>query len=216
MDCVVKSWIFGTITDDLAASISARNSTARVAWLAVESLFLNNETRALLLEAKFRNFVQGDLLVAEYCKEMKRMADMLEDLGETVTDRTLVLNVIRGLNERFKTVGMHLRRGRPFHTFVDAKADLLLEEMTMEHHSTQAKALAASTAPPQAPTSATGGSGSGGAATQGSSFTPPAKSRRSRDGGKGSGGQGYSGQASGGSGSQPTASSNGQNRTTVS
>ena len=135
MDCVVKSWIFGTITDDLAASISARNS-ARVAWLAVESQFLNNkETRALLLEAKFRNFVQGDLSVAEYCKEMKRMADMLEDLGETVTDRTLVLNVIRGLNERFKIVGMHLRRGRPFPTFVDAKADLL-EEMTMEHHST--------------------------------------------------------------------------------
>jgi len=86
----------------------------------------------------------------------------------------------------------------------------------MEHHSTQAKALAASTAPPRAPTSATGGPGSGGAATQGSSFTPPAKSRRSRDGGKGSGGQGYSGQASGGPGSQPTASSNGQNRTTVS
>jgi len=99
MDCVVKSWIFGTITDDLAASISARDSTARVAWLAVESQFLNNkETRALLLEVKFRNFVQGDLSIAEYCKEMKRMADMLEDLGETVTDRTLVLNVIRGLN----------------------------------------------------------------------------------------------------------------------
>jgi len=218
MDCVVKSWIFGTITDDLAASISARNSTARVAWLAVESQFLNNkETRALLLEAKFRNFVQGDLLVAEYCKEMKRMADMLEDLSETVTDRTLVLNVIRGLNERFKTVGMHLRRGRPFHTFVDAKTDLLLEEMMMEHHSMQATALAASTVPPRAPTSATGGSGSGGAAAfQGGSSVPPAKSRRSRGGGKGSGGQGYSGQASGGSGSQPTASSNGQNRTTVS
>jgi len=97
--CVVKSWIFGTITNDLAASISTRDSTARVAWLAVESQFLNNkETRALLLEAKFRNFIQGDLSVAEYCKEMKRMADMLEDLGETVTDRTLVLNVIRGLN----------------------------------------------------------------------------------------------------------------------
>jgi len=86
----------------------------------------------------------------------------------------------------------------------------------MEHHSTQAKALAASTAPPQAPTSATGGSGSGGDATQGSSSTPPAKSRRSCRGGKGSGGQGSSGQASGGPGSQPTASSNGQNRTTVS
>jgi hypothetical protein len=187
MDCVVKSWIFGTITDDLAASISSRNSTARVAWLAVESQFLNNkETRALLLEAKFRNFVQGDLSVAEYCKEMKRMADTLEDLGETVSDRTLILNVIRGLNERFKAVGMHLRRGRPFPTFVDAKADLLLEEMTMEHHSTQATALATSTAP----TSATGGpsQGSGGAtASQGGPSAPPPKSRRSRGGGKGSG-----------------------------
>ena len=145
------------------------------------------------------------------------MADMLEDLGETITDRTLVLNVIRGLNERFKTVGMHLRRGRPFPTFVDAKADLLLEEMTMEHHSTQATALAASTVPPRAPTSATGGSGSGGAAaSQGGSSAPPAKSRRSRGGGKGSGGQGSSGQTSGGQGSQSGTSSTAQNRTTPS
>ena len=29
MDCVVKSWILCTISDDLAATISARNSTAR-------------------------------------------------------------------------------------------------------------------------------------------------------------------------------------------
>ena len=130
MDCVVKSWIFGTIIDGLVASISARDSISR---LAVECQFLNNETHALLLETKFRNFVQGDVSIAEYCKEMKRMADMLANLGEIITDRTLILNVIRGLNERFKTIGMHLWRGCPFPSFVDAKADLLLKEMTMEH-----------------------------------------------------------------------------------
>ena len=43
MDGVVKSWIIGTITDDLAATISARDSTARDAWVAVESQFLNNK-----------------------------------------------------------------------------------------------------------------------------------------------------------------------------
>jgi len=147
MDCVVKSWILCTISDDLAATISARNSTARDTWRAVESQFFNNrETRALLLDAKLRNFVQGDLSITDYCKELKRMADTLGDLGEVVTNRTLVLNLIRGLNERFKTVGMHLRRGRPFPTFLDAKADLLLEELTMENTtSSQSTALAVST-----------------------------------------------------------------------
>lgn len=61
------------------------------------------------------------------------MEDMLGDLGEVVTDRTFVLNVIRGLNERFKTIGMHLRRSHPFPTFLGAKSDLLVEELTMEN-----------------------------------------------------------------------------------
>jgi hypothetical protein len=33
------------------------------------------------------------------------MTDDLTALGEAVTDRTLVLNVLRGLNERFTHVG---------------------------------------------------------------------------------------------------------------
>jgi hypothetical protein len=199
MDGVVKSWIIGTITDDLAATISARDSTARDAWVAVESQFLNNrKTRALLLDTKFRNFAQGDLSIAEYSKEMKRMADMLADLGEVVSDRTLVLNVIRGLSERFKTVGMHLRHGCPFPTFADAQADLFLEQLTMEHQTSQAAALAASTTSTHAPTSqppagragSGGGSGAKGGATSGGASAPASKSRRSKRGGKSFGGQG--------------------------
>ena len=37
MDCVVKSWILSTITDDLAETISDGYSTVRDAWLVVES-----------------------------------------------------------------------------------------------------------------------------------------------------------------------------------
>ena len=58
------------------------------------------------------------------------MADDLADLGEPFIDRTLVLNVIRGLNENFTDIGRHLRRGRPFPTFLDVRNDLLLEEIT--------------------------------------------------------------------------------------
>jgi len=44
------------------------------------------------------------------------MADDLGALGEIITDRTLILNVIRGLNDRFSHVGALLRHRRPFPT----------------------------------------------------------------------------------------------------
>ena len=151
----------------------------------MESQFFNNrETRALLLDAKLRNFVQGDLSITDYCKELKRMADTLGDLGEVVTDRTLILNLIRGLNERFKTVGMHLQRGRPFPTFLDTKADLLLEELMMENmSSSQSTALTASATtstpsrPPVVKQPAASNAGSEGGSA-------PSKNRRGKRGGR--------------------------------
>ena len=39
------------------------------------------------------------------------MADALEDLREHVLDHTLVLTMIRGLNEKFASIGLYLQRG---------------------------------------------------------------------------------------------------------
>ena len=78
MDCVVRTWLLGTISDDLADTISERNTTARRMWLAIESQFLGNQaTRALYADADFRAFSQGDLPVAEYCRLYKRKAEDL-------------------------------------------------------------------------------------------------------------------------------------------
>ena len=131
MDCVVRSWLHSTISADLAEVVMGRGGSARAAWLAIEAQFLGNrETHALHLDAQFRHFCQGDLSITDYCRKLKSMADDLADLGEPVTDRTLVLNVIRNLNENFTDIGRHLRRGRPFPTFLDVRNDLLLEEIT--------------------------------------------------------------------------------------
>ena len=104
------------------------------------------------------------------------MADDLADLGEPFIDRTLVLNVIRGLNENFTNIGRHLRRGRPFPTFLDVRNDLLLEEITAaQRHSAAPTALLAagaggaspgspaprSSAPQQPPSKAGGATGGG-------------------------------------------------------
>jgi hypothetical protein len=45
-----------------------------------------------------RSTSQGELSVDDYCRQMKDMADTLRDLGEPVVDRTLVLNLLRGLS----------------------------------------------------------------------------------------------------------------------
>ena len=69
--------------------------------MALEGQFLGNaEFRALQLDATFRTFAQGDLSVGGFCRRMKGMADAFRDLGCPVSDRVLVLNVLRGLTCR--------------------------------------------------------------------------------------------------------------------
>jgi len=206
MDCVVQSWLYGTIANDLADVVLARRergATAHATRLALESQFLGNrETRALLLDAQFRNFVQGDLSITDYCKRFKHMADALGDLGEVVSDRTLVLNVLRGLNEKYTTLGRQLRRARPFPTFLEVLDDLQLEELTASHQvTTPSTALLTGTnansplQPPSAPTQqppnrsndssggGCGGTKGGGAGSSSSS----SKQRHSKCGGQGKG-----------------------------
>jgi hypothetical protein len=133
-------------------------------WLGLEQQFLGNkETRALLLDAEFRTFVQGNLSISDYCHRLKSMADQLADLGEPVRDRTLVLNVIRGLNERFSYLGALIQRQRPFPTFAEVKSDLRLAEINMiAKHAQPPQALAAlAPHPPMPPSPNPGGTGGG-------------------------------------------------------
>src|SRR6185295_5457605 len=74
-------------------------------------------------------FVQGDLSVGEYCRRMKSMADALHDLEDPVSDRVLVLNVLRGLSSTYDHLKGWIARQRPFPTFLQVRGDLALEEM---------------------------------------------------------------------------------------
>jgi hypothetical protein len=127
LDSIVLTWIVGTISVDLH-SLLWNIPHARAAWLAIEGQFLGSaEARALRLDAAFRTFVQGDLSVSEYCRKMKTMADSLGDLGCPVEDRILVLNVLRGLSDRYTHLRSLIMRQRPFPTFLQVRDDLALE-----------------------------------------------------------------------------------------
>jgi hypothetical protein len=113
--------------------IRERGATARHLWLAIENQFLRNcEQRTLHLDAAFRNFVQGDLTVSEYCRKFKNMADALADLGSLVDDRIHVLNILCGLNPRFEHLGAIIRHYTPFPSFLKVQDDLILEELHLD------------------------------------------------------------------------------------
>jgi hypothetical protein len=183
--------------------------TTRHLWLTIENQFLGNrEQRTLHLDAVFHNFVQGDLLVSEYCCKFKTMADGLADLASLVKDRILVLNILRGLNQRFEHVSSIIRHYTSFLNFLKVRDDLLLEEIHMDSTGPSAAptALYTNTAPLVArPPSSTpsrlpsgGNNGNGGHRNNN-------KNRNSGHGG------GYNGRNNNGSGSRNSSSA----RTTV-
>jgi hypothetical protein len=53
-------------------------------------------------------------------------------LGEPVPDRTLVMSILRGLNEKFQSVHNIIKRTKLFPSFVEVRSDLMVEEITMK------------------------------------------------------------------------------------
>jgi hypothetical protein len=63
MYCMVKSWLYSTISLELFDIMQRSCSTPRSMWLTMESWFLGNlETEALHLDAEFWTFAQGTSL----------------------------------------------------------------------------------------------------------------------------------------------------------
>jgi hypothetical protein len=109
----------------------------------LENHFLDNhETHALYIEATFRSFVQGDLSVNDYYWKMKGFTDSLAGLGSDVTNRILMLNVLRGLKKNFKHLCAIFTHAMPSPSFPKVLNDLCLEET---QHGIQVRSATAST-----------------------------------------------------------------------
>jgi hypothetical protein len=127
MENIVLNWISNSISADLHQVFRECGCTACHLWLDIENQFLGNrEQHTLHLDAAFHIFVQGDLSVSEHCRKFKTMVDGLADLGSPVEDRILVLNILRGLNQRFEHVCSIIWRYSSFPTFLKVRDDLLL------------------------------------------------------------------------------------------
>lgn len=89
--------------------------TACAIWLSVDQQFFGYKgSHTLIPYAEFCTFVQGDLLIDDYCHHLKTMVDKLVALSDPFWDHMLILNILRGLNDRFAYMAALIQRKASF------------------------------------------------------------------------------------------------------
>ncbi|XP_066361930.1 uncharacterized protein [Miscanthus floridulus] len=138
-DSCVRSWLLGTVGPDVLSLAAAPDQTARELWVAIKRLFeANKAPRAIFLSHKFHSMTQGDSSIDEYCQQMKATADALRDVGCTITDPELVLNLLRGLNPRFASTADNIADSNPLPDFATTREKLVLKELRLANEGTVA------------------------------------------------------------------------------
>jgi hypothetical protein len=131
IDCCVVNWLYTIVNKSIFDLVYKPDTSAFSIWSAIEGLFRDNELQhAVLLEAEFRSVVQGDPSSTEYCTKLKKLFDNLRDVGHPVSEPSQVLNLLRGLNPKFRHVKPVLTSKS--HTFMSARSYLLLEELQLQ------------------------------------------------------------------------------------
>lgn len=171
-DAHILSWLYTRVSPEIFGLIHQRHATAAEVWASIISLFMENqEHQAVFLATEFRRIEQGSSSVIAYSGRVKECADRLADLGQSVTDREPILNMLRGLHPRLRYAIPILTMQTPFPSFLRCRVFLLLEESRQTADTTSETALHA-TRTPAPPNSGGGGNprcqgggNSGGAAT---------------------------------------------------
>lgn len=157
-DALVKLWLYGTLAKPLFKTTFKKGGNAHDVWTRIENQFRNNkEARVMQLDCDLRSKEIGDLSIHEYCQQLKSVADLLANLESPVSDKTLVMYMLNGLNEKFDYVLNVIKHQKPFPSFEDAKNMLEMEETRLKKthkvvashndHSSSSTALVASTTP---------------------------------------------------------------------
>ncbi|XP_071680245.1 uncharacterized protein [Lolium perenne] len=142
-DYTVLNVLHAAINEDVADMVLSRDQTAHQLWLAVLELFsANKASKAIYLDFDFRQLVQGASSITEYCRSQKKIADALSENDSPVSDRTLVLNTLRGLAPRFSSAATVISMTDPLPTFLRVRSMLLMEEMQQANATTTAASTA--------------------------------------------------------------------------
>ncbi|XP_057538134.1 uncharacterized protein LOC130815662 [Amaranthus tricolor] len=103
----------------------------------LENNFQNNKTsRIFHLESQFNEISLSNFPnVKAYCNELETIATSLTNLGASVSDNRLALQVLHGLNSDYKTFRSLVQHMTPIRSFDTLRSILELEERSNHKHS---------------------------------------------------------------------------------
>jgi hypothetical protein len=132
IDCCIVNWLHTTIAKPVFDIIYKPQAPAFTVWGDIEGVFRDNELqRATYYKAEFRSIQQGDLSITDYTMRLKHLVHSLRNVGYPVSESSQVLNLLRGLNPKFRHVKPVINSKSPPHTFMIACSYLLLEEIQL-------------------------------------------------------------------------------------
>ncbi|XP_039682899.1 uncharacterized protein [Medicago truncatula] len=102
-------------------------------WNRLEDIFQDNQNAlAVTLEQEFSSTRMEDFPnVSAYCQRLKMLSDQLRNVGSPVNNHRLVLQLISGLPEAYRSVATLIRQSNPLPAFYQARSMLTLEEAGM-------------------------------------------------------------------------------------
>jgi hypothetical protein len=107
--------------------------TARQIWIHLGSLFTGNKlSHVVHLEYEMHNRSQGEMSANDYYHHLQLLANALADCDTPVGDRSLVHQLIWGLNPKFSVMKTLLSLLPRFPSFIEARELLLSEEASWD------------------------------------------------------------------------------------
>lgn len=129
VDNLVKSWLYGTISEGLLEMVLTPGNKARDVWVSLKEIFHDNkDARVMKTDNDLRNMKLGNLSINEYFVKIKQMSEYLKNLGAPVEEKNLVMYAINGLGEKFSHIARILRHKDKLPNITALRTALLLEE----------------------------------------------------------------------------------------
>lgn len=133
LDSTVLQWIYSTISTELLTTILEPDSTAIEVWNRSADIFQDNrKAQVVTPEQEFSNTRMEDFPnVSAYCQRLKMLFDQLRNVSSPVNNHRLLLQLIFGLPEAYRSVATLIRQSNPLPAFYQARSMLTLEEAGM-------------------------------------------------------------------------------------
>ncbi|GKD55699.1 hybrid signal transduction histidine kinase M [Tanacetum coccineum] len=125
-------WILGSLCDSLQEQVVTIPGNVKALWDHMKDLFHDNkDDRAINLDNVLCSIKIGKMTINEYCTKIKSIADRLKNFGCVVSEKSLVIYTVNGLDSRFATLVEIIRHRETLPTFDTKRNMLLLMESTI-------------------------------------------------------------------------------------